>query len=1061
MNRTSHFKWDPLETPKTRRLGGGISEPALFVPIQYYQQSFPQLVIIPEENIPQIHKNLLFFYNSSDVLIYNPTYPMPWINAAQTASAEQVFLLASEQVDKQVLSPKNFQSTQYHLISDWKFLENPSHWAENMGYSKSLFVENPKEYRFQGGVLDIFSPQSDTPVRCEVEDKTLVKIYKLNPKTQQTEAIQTKYTVIDLKKYEALKNSYQAGEKTTNLLEYFKAPLVIWSSIKQPIDNFKYKAESHIFYFNIVGSLEAPTVPLEISSLKKWQSEFGRKTAKEQQNYIEKTFLNWIEKHHTIIISCKTYTEKVRLQTFLQDTKITVRDWEENNISLSELIYKDQSKDRHNSFHVYIRSKNIQESLVYQKEKLVFINASNLIGTQNKKERVEHVTLKNKIRGFSLETLKSGDLITHVDHGIGKYVKTIVTQQNSHDEEFIQIGYKDGDLLYIPIYKINLLQKYIGHTQHLDKLGGHRWDVSKQRVKKYLQDIALDLLRLEAHRKSLTRPALPLEGDMYHEFEKQCPFVETKDQRKATDHMLEDLKKTYAMDRLLCGDVGFGKTEIGFRASFRAIENNMQVAVLVPTTVLSFQHKKSFEKRFAPWKIRVSMINRFVSLKRQKEILSSVKNGEIDILIGTHKLLNPNIEFKNLGLLIIDEEQKFGVKHKQKVKLIKNRVDTLSLSATPIPRTLHMSLVGLRDISLIQTPPQNRLAIKTEIHQFNKTIIKKALEFEKQRGGQTFFLHNRIENIQAVTETLSQLCPTLNICYVHGQMTSQNIEKVMLDFYENKIDVLVCTSIIESGLDIPNTNTLIVNHAHMFGLSQLYQIRGRVGRSHQKAYCYLLIPKDKKIETVAMERLQTIQNFTELGSGIHVAQKDLELRGAGDLLGEEQSGHMNAVGHELYLDLLEEVIAENKSKDEKKRVEKDPDVHLPYACLIPQNYIRDIRTRLYYYRALSFVEHETDLDEVEEELRSAFGVPPEEVLNLLGLSLIKSLCQKIGIKNVRVQKTSVKIDFSKKTIISPETVTQLLKQKGAKHRMLSPYSMRIQVTNNSWIHIYNELKELA
>ncbi|MBN1114814.1 MAG: transcription-repair coupling factor, partial [Oligoflexia bacterium] len=544
--------------------------------------------------------------------------------------------------------------------------------------------------------------------------------------------------------------------------------------------------------------------------------------------------------------------------------------------------------------------------------------------------------------------LRDNDYVVHSRHGVGIYRGLKKMVMDNVENDFFQIEYAGGDILYVPVYRLGTVQKFIareGAGVKVDRLGGSSWEKKRNRAKKAAMDIAGHLLKLQAERKSRQGHAFAANDEMYYKFEAEFEFEETPDQYRAIKDVMEDMESVRSMDRLVCGDVGYGKTEVALRAAFKAVAGGRQVAVLVPTTILAFQHYQLFAKRLAGYPVTVEMLSRFRTRREQADIVARLRNREIDIIIGTHRLLSSDIAFADLGLLVIDEEQRFGVKHKEKIKEYSANVEILTMTATPIPRTLNMSLTGLKDISIINTPPVNRLPIKTYIARYSRNMIRNAVIFEMKRGGQVFFLHNRVVDIPEIHNDLSQIVPEARIIVAHGQMNERELEKKMLEFYNKKADVLLCTSIIESGLDIPNSNTIIINRADMFGLSQLYQIRGRVGRSSKRAYCYLLLPSSFDISREAMERLKVLQQFTELGSGFNVASHDLELRGAGELLGSAQSGFIDDIGFEEYLNLLEEAVSELKGESRQSFTE--PEISINTPAFIPESYISGTTQRLY------------------------------------------------------------------------------------------------------------------
>ena len=532
----------------------------------------------------------------------------------------------------------------------------------------------------------------------------------------------------------------------------------------------------------------------------------------------------------------------------------------------------------------------------------------------------------------------------------------------------------------------------------------------------------------------------------------------TQDQLSAIENIQKDLASHKPMDRLICGDVGFGKTEVSMRAAFQVLSHHKQVAVLTPTTILAFQHLNSFKKRFEHWGFHVRGLHRFIPNQEIKKTLKDVSEGTVDVIIGTHRLLSKDVQFKNLGLLICDEEQKFGVRHKEQIRKIRSQVDTLTLSATPIPRTLNMGLLGLRDLSLITTAPVDRQPIRTFATKFNPEIIKKAVFHEIQRGGQVFYVHNRIQSIYTLYEELKVLFPKLRITLAHGQMPEHDLEKAMMSFINKESDILLSTTIIESGIDIPNANTIFIDNAHLFGLSQLYQLRGRVGRSRNRAYCYLLIPKNRQLDEKDLERLKILQENTSLGSGIRIAHYDLEIRGAGNILGEDQSGQINIVGYDLYMDLLNQAVQDLQGHETAPFI--DPEINIPLPALIPSSYISDIRIRMSYYKMLSDVSTPEDIEQIEDDLTDQFGKPPLELVNLFTMMLVKSTCREKGIKDISSGPKNLKLKFDPSTKISVQRVLELTQQPNKKYKLLNSDHLLIRINEISWSRIYEEIQFL-
>ena len=766
----------------------------------------------------------------------------------------------------------------------------------------------------------------------------------------------------------------------------------------------------------------------------------------------------WKEDHYRIFIGVKNKSQAERLRLLLEKIEWSVAIAEpDQEIWQSWYLEQDQS-----SRTLQIIPRVLPESLRIPEEKIILLRDEDLLG---KKQRLREYSASEdfhkQAKRLSFGDLKPGDCVVHIQHGIGVYEGLRVMSISGIESEFIQIAYKDKDKLYLPVYRVGQLQRYAGAAQTtvLDKLGGLGWEKTKSKVKGHLRDLAADLLQLYAKRAELHRPAFQVHEEDFAAFEAAFPFDETEDQNRAIRDFLKDLTSTKPMDRLICGDVGFGKTEVAMRAAFVAAHNRMQVAVLAPTTVLTFQHFETFKKRFHGWPLEIRELNRFVSNADVKRTLNDLKAGKVDIIIGTHRLLSKDVEFQNLGLLIVDEEQKFGVAHKEKIKRMKNSVDTLTLSATPIPRTLNMSLMGVRDLSIINSAPVDRLPTRTFICRFDEDTIRKAIESEITRGGQVFFIHNRVQSIYGIADEIRRIAPSARIRVGHGQLDEEELEKTMVAFFNHEIDVLVCTTIVESGMDIPRANTMFIDQAQMLGLSQLYQLRGRVGRSKQRAYCYLILPRDKKLDKDAQERLKVIQENTALGSGIRIAQYDLELRGAGNVLGEHQSGHINSVGYELYMDLLNETIHQLKGEPVDE-MDLDPEINLKVAAMIPEKYISDIRIRLSYYKALADIQSHEDLEKIEEELKDQFGEIPEPTLNLMGLMLIRSQCRILGVKDVGSGLKNISLKFSEKTRFKPETAISLAMRENKKYSITPDNRLNIRMNAITWPAVYEELEYL-
>ncbi len=643
-------------------------------------------------------------------------------------------------------------------------------------------------------------------------------------------------------------------------------------------------------------------------------------------------------------------------------------------------------------------------------------------------EHAEHETRRRKVAAFSpdFRDLKVGDLVVHVDHGIGRYAGIARVGEDGASRDFMLLTYEGGDRLYVPVDRLDLVQRYsgvAGQRPHLDRLGGPGWERTKKKVRKAMQEMAGDLLDLYAARAAARGHAFPEDTAWQKEFEDAFPYELTPDQARAVTDVKADMEKEGPMDRLICGDVGFGKTEVAMRAAFKAVMDGKQVAVLCPTTVLAFQHLNTFRERFSSWPAVIEMISRFRSPREQKAILQAVAARKVDVLIGTHRLLSKDVKFHDLGLLVVDEEQRFGVAHKESIKAMKKDVDVLTLTATPIPRTLQMSLAGIRDMSVIETPPENRLAIQTAIVPFREGVIATAIRSELKRGGQVYLVHNRVESIGSMANFIRRLVPEVRLGVAHGQMSEGMLERTMLAFLSGEFDVLLATTIIENGLDIPRVNTIIVNRADRFGLAQLYQLRGRVGRSDRRAYAYLVVPARKALAAVARRRLKALQEFSELGSGFRIAAMDLEIRGAGNLLGAEQSGHIAAVGFEMYCRLLERTVQEMKG--ETVRPEVKAQINLAVDIKIPEDYIPDFSERLVLYKKISSVAGEEELARIRDEIRDLYGEIPRPAENLLSLGAVRLLADHLQIRAIDYASGRVQIRFSEEATTHPDVLVSL------------------------------------
>jgi transcription-repair coupling factor (superfamily II helicase) len=748
----------------------------------------------------------------------------------------------------------------------------------------------------------------------------------------------------------------------------------------------------------------------------------------------------WRDEGWRTLFVCHQPGQAQRLYDLLTPYRLPVR--------LSEQSFPVERSNR--GMHLEILVGDISRGFRLDEERLAVIAEEELFGKRVKRRGLSEARKKQILT--SLSEMKPGDYIVHVDHGVGVYrgLEHMVLGPGLAGD-FLLLEYAGADKLYLPIDRIGLVQRYVGAEgvePRPDKLGGTAWEKAKGKARAAVEEMAEELLQIYAARQVQQGYAFSPRDELYREFEAAFAFEETPDQLAAIDDVLADMESSRPMDRLVCGDVGYGKTEVAMRAAFKAVMEGKQAAVLVPTTVLAQQHHETFRERFQGYPVQIESISRFRTGTEQKAILEGVKKGTVDILIGTHRLLQKDVAFKDLGLLIVDEEQRFGVAHKERLKKFRAVVDIMTLTATPIPRTLYMSLMGIRDLSIIDTPPVDRLAIKTQVARFNEELIREAVMRELRRGGQVFFVHNRVQSIGAMAEHLQRIVPEAKVAVGHGQMDEHQLERVMLSFMHGETNLLLCTTIIESGLDIPNANTLIVNRADAFGLSQLYQLRGRVGRSRQRAYAYFLIPGEGSISSDARERLKILQDLTELGAGFRIATHDLELRGAGDLLGARQSGNICAVGFELYTELLEEAI--HRLKGEERLDQVEPEIKLRVPAFIPEEYVREPNQRLVIYKRLTQAGNDDDVTEVRDELADRFGPLPLAAEYLLAVMRLRLVFKRLLITEAEFDGQRLIFSFHPRTPVSPDTIIALIRKEPKTYRFTPEFRLVVELADTTF-----------
>lgn len=919
--------------------------------------------------------------------------------------------LSEKVIDRSVLEKNTLEITVNAKLS----IEFINEFLFEYEFERTDFVYEPGQFSIRGGIVDIFSFSHDLPYRIEFFGDVVESI--------RTFEIESQLSVDDVKTLTIIPNvqSKYLTESNINLLDYIDKDTQIWIKDVE-------------FTLDIIKGGHKKAVEL-------WKA-LPAQEKQENQNWIDPKYSFSDEKMIADILQDFPLVEFGK-QFFYRTDHIFNFDTKPQpsfNKDFNLLIHNIKENEKAGIFNFIFSSSTKQTERLYailddidKTAKFTPVNISLREGFIDPVRKFACYTdhqifdrfYKYKLkRGYQrsqaitlkeLRDLKPGDYVTHIDHGIGKYAGLEKVEVNGKTQEMIRLVYADNDLLYVNINSLNRIAKYSGKdgtAPKMNKLGTEAWDKLKKTTKKKVKDIARDLIKLYAMRKAQVGTAMAPDGYMETELEASFIYEDTPDQEKATLDVKKDMEAPYPMDRLVCGDVGFGKTEIAVRAAFKAVANGKQAAVLVPTTILALQHYKTFAGRLKEFPCTIDYINRFKTNKQIKDTLARLAEGKVDIVIGTHRLLSKDVKFKDLGLMIIDEEQKFGVSSKEKLRALRVNVDTLTLTATPIPRTLHFSLMGARDLSIINTPPPNRQAVNTELHVFNDKLIQEAVQFELDRGGQVFFIHNRVNDLQQLGGLIQTLVPKARIGIAHGQLDGDALEDVMLDFINGEKDVLVATTIIEAGLDIPNANTIIINHAHMFGLSDLHQMRGRVGRSNKKAFCYLLSPPLSTLTNEARKRLSAIEEFSDLGSGFNIAMRDLDIRGSGNLLGAEQSGFIAEIGFDMYHKILDEAIQELKGdefkdlfKDEPARpfvtfTQVDTDVEL----YIPDDYVTNITERYNLYTELSKIENESELNAFEKSLRDRFGPIPRPVTIMMKVLRLQWVGKRLGFEKLSFKK---------------------------------------------------------
>jgi len=1050
-NETSHI-----------RLKGLVGSLDAVIAASVYQLNKQTCVYVmhDKEEAAYFHNDLQNLIGEKEVLLFPTSYKRPYqfdetenANILQRAeilnrinhkaSTGELIVTYPEALTEKVINKKSLNKNTFSAKVgenlDVAFL---TELLQTYDFEPTDFVYEAGQFSVRGGIVDVYSYAHDLPYRIELFGNEIDSIRTFDPVSQLSQENIREINIIPNVQTRLLEETRQS------FLSFIPNNSKIWfKDYQQTLDTIqKYfqKATSNFDEVLSVTNAQVVLSPSELfeqvesfeNELKGFQQiEFGNRfylktdfelqfNAEPQTSFnknfdlIVENLGQWQMQNTSLVIAAESLAQFTRLETIFKELDPTL-EVQALNIGLrSGFIDKNR------------------EILCYTDHQL--FDRFHKYKTKTKHSKSKALTLKE------LRSLQPGDYVTHIDHGIARFAGMEKVDVNGRMQESIRLVYRDDDLLYVSVHSIHKISKYAGkegEPPSISKLGSPEWENKKKKVKGKVKDIAKDLINLYAKRKTANGFAYDKDGFLQAELESSFIYEDTPDQAKATDDVKADMELPHPMDRLVCGDVGFGKTEVAIRAAFKAAVNGKQAAVLVPTTILAMQHYRTFSERLSNFPINVEYINRFKTTKQIKETLKRVKEGKTEILVGTHRIVNKDVEFKDLGLLVIDEEQKFGVKVKDRLKEMRVNVDVLTLTATPIPRTLHFSLMGARDLSVIATPPPNRQPVTTEIHTFNDELIRDAVSFELRRGGQVFFVHNRINDIEQVGNIILRLVPDARIGIAHGQMDGTILEKRMVKFIEGEYDVLVSTNIIESGLDIPNANTIIINHAHMFGLSDLHQMRGRVGRSNRKAFCYLLTPPTIGLTSDARKRLSALEEFSDLGDGFKVAMRDLDIRGAGNLLGAEQSGFISDLGFDMYHKILDEAVQELKEtefkdlftrdlvKEAAQAVAQDCTIETDLEILIPDTYVSNTTERIGLYAKLDNIKNEEKLERFVNNLRDRFGPIPESVQDLIQTVRLRWLAEKLGFEKVILKNESMKCHFvpsDKEAYFQSETFGKVL-----------------------------------
>ena len=967
---------------------------------------------------PRFFENL----NNNNVLLRTET-----INQITSADQKQgeIIVTYPEALFEKVVAPKVLEENRIEIELNEKVdVDTILDILTSVGFNREEFVYEPGQFSIRGGIVDIFSYGNEYPYRIELFDEDVESIRTFNPTTQLSIRNISKVSIVP-----NINTKFSQEQKVSLLKVLQGETTVCLRDLQILLDKLAQCFEKAAEFADNISLMDES----ELAEI--FRDRAFIKPHEVVEDLASFHFICFSNSRQTPAIEHQIAFNSIPQPSFNKNFALLIDHLEENHgKNIRNFLFTDNKKQIERFYSIFEDlnavvqfqpiPKAIHLGFVEQELKIACYTDHQIFERFHRYRLRQGFTKDQALTLKMLRELKPGDYVTHLDHGVGRYSGLEKININGHIQESVRLFYKNKDVLYVSINSLHKISKYVGKegsAPKLSKLGSDAWKNLKRKTKRKVKDIATELIKLYAKRRASEGFAFPEDGYLQNELEASFIYEDTPDQLTATNDVKSDMLKSYPMDRLICGDVGFGKTEVAIRAAFKAVVGGKQVAILVPTTILALQHHQTFQERLKEFGVSVDYINRFRTTRQKKEIFEKLKQGELDIVIGTHGLLNKQVGFKDLGLLIIDEEQKFGVAAKEKLRQLKINVDTLTLTATPIPRTLQFSLMAARDLSIIRTPPPNRQPIHTEVRIFNEELIKDAIDYEMNRGGQVFFVHNRVKTLPNIVAMLRRLCPDVDIATAHGQLDPKALETTLLDFIDRRYDVLACTNIIETGLDIPNANTIIINDANQFGLSDLHQLRGRVGRSNKKAFCYLFSPPLSTITSDARKRLKTIEEYSDLGSGFNIAMRDMDIRGAGNLLGAEQSGFISDIGYQTYQKILEEAIQELKEKEFKDMFKeelegkhsyvRDVQIDTDVEMLIPDEYVESIQERLSLYSELDSIEKEEDITKFEAKLRDRFGKVPKQVYELFHGLQLRWICKTLGFSRLTLKNGKLRCYF--------------------------------------------------